>query len=115
VAPLSWFFSKRRRVGWVTGAALVMRTSLFESAGRFDEEMFMYYEDKDICARAWSSGFEVVYDPSCSLIHLKGGSSPEDLSPFLRSVYRASQRRYYAKHRPAYEQKLLDWYQHMHG
>jgi GT2 family glycosyltransferase len=115
VRPLEMFFSKCRRVGWVTGAALVIRKSVFEEVGRFDEGMFMYFEDKDLCARAWNSGYVVEYDPSGSLIHLKGGSSTEDLSPFLRSVYRDSQRRYYAKHRPAYEQKLLNWYQRLHG
>jgi N-acetylglucosaminyl-diphospho-decaprenol L-rhamnosyltransferase len=103
-------FSRKRETGWVTGAALSIRKDLFESIGRFDELMFMYYEDKDICARSRRAGKNVVFDPSVSMVHLKGGSSPEALSPFLRDIYRRSQIRYYALHRPRYEQLLLSVY-----
>jgi N-acetylglucosaminyl-diphospho-decaprenol L-rhamnosyltransferase len=115
ITVLHGYYSRRRHVGWVTGAALVMRKSLFEAIGRFDEEMFMYFEDKDLCRRTWDAGYAVEFDPQCTIVHFKGGSSPEDASPFLRSAYRASQRRYYAKHRPRYEQVVLSWYQNFHG
>jgi GT2 family glycosyltransferase len=115
VRSLDMLFSRPRRVGWVTGAAFIIRRSLFEEIGRFDEEMFMYFEDKDLCAKAWDAGYVVEFDPSCTVVHLKGGSSPAESSPFLRSVYRASQVRYYVKHRPSYERVLLSWYQKLHG
>jgi hypothetical protein len=109
------FFLRRRDVGWVTGAALFIRKGIFDRIGGFDEGMFMYFEDKDICARVWEAGMRVVYDPLLSLVHLKGGSSPDSLSPFLRNVYRSSQRRYYQVHRPTYEKVLLNVYLRMTG
>jgi hypothetical protein len=103
-------FSRRRDVGWVTGAALFIRKGLFYRLGGFDEKMFMYFEDKDLCARVWRSGNRVVFDPSFSTVHLKGGSSPQGMGGRLKREYRKSQILYYAAHRPAIERHLLRAY-----
>ncbi|RPH35005.1 glycosyltransferase family 2 protein [bacterium] len=103
-------FSRRRDVGWVTGAALFIRTELFHRLGGFDEHFFMYFEDKDLCKRAANMGARVVYDPSISIVHLQGGSSSAGLSRLLSRVYRESQRRYYARHRNVLERALLMMY-----
>jgi GT2 family glycosyltransferase len=108
-------FRSQRAVGWVTGAALYIRKSLYESIGRFDPRMFMYFEDKDICARVWKAGKKVLYAPSITVTHIKGGSSPHQISPRLRAAYRDSQRHYYARHRPALEQYLVSVYQSCTG
>lgn len=113
MAAIERRYSVRRSVGWVTGAALMIRRPVFEQVGGFDEAMFMYFEDKDLCARVRKLGYDIEFDPAVELVHLKGGSSTGDLSAPLRAAYRASQRRYYAKHRPRYEQVLLSWYQHL--
>jgi len=103
-------FSLRQKVGWVTGAALFIRSADFQRLGMFDETMFMYFEDKDICKRAHGAALSVIYDPALSLIHLKGGSSSSWTMHELARIYRRSQLRYYAKHRPLFEQMLLKLY-----
>jgi len=103
-------YSEPRYAGWVTGAALFIRGELFRKLGGFDPGMFMYFEDKDLCKRARDAGFRVEFDPSFSVVHLKGGSSSTSLSPFLAGAYRTSQKRYYALHRPAWERALLAAY-----
>ena len=100
-------FSHCQSVGWVTGAALFIRRADFERLGMFDDTMFMYFEDKDLCQRAHAAGLSVVYDPSLSLIHLKGASSTSSSSHELARVYRRSQLSYYKKHRPLLERMLL--------
>ncbi len=40
-----------RNVDWVSGAALMMRRSLIDEIGAFDEEYFMFCEDVDLCWR----------------------------------------------------------------
>jgi hypothetical protein len=40
-----------RDVDWVSGAALVMRRSLIDRIGAFDEDYFMFCEDVDLCWR----------------------------------------------------------------
>jgi GT2 family glycosyltransferase len=110
-ALVSLRFRTERTVGWVTGAALYIRKDLYETIGRFDPSMFMYFEDKDICARVWKAGKQVVYAPSISLTHIKGGSSREQIGPNLKSIYRESQLRYYERHRPRAERSLVSAYQ----
>ena len=102
--------STTQRVGWVTGAALFIRRTLFMNLGGFDERMFMYFEDKDLCLRAWQEGFSVLYYPEVSLIHLKGGSGNIADLRRLKTAYRESQVLYYRTHRPRYEQLLLGVY-----
>lgn len=104
------YFRAPKKVGWVTGAALFIRKNLFEKLGGFDEDLFMYFEDKDICLRVWNEGHTVVYDPTVSVIHLKGGSSSSESPDSIRQIYRRSQMAYYAKHRPGAEQLLLRAY-----
>ncbi len=106
-------YNKKQTVGWVTGAALFIRRDLFMNVGGFDEKMFMYFEDKDLCLRAVRESMQVLYDPACSLVHLKGGSSITN--PSTKKIYRLSQLFYYAKHRPIVEQLALKTYLYLTG
>lgn len=62
-------------VDWVSGAAMAMRKTTFESLGGFSEDYFMYMEDVDLCKRAWEMGFPVKYYPDAAVLHSIGGSS----------------------------------------
>lgn len=61
--------SREQDVDWVLGAAMLIRKSALEKIGHFDETFFMYYEEADICRRAWESGFRVTYFPESRFIH----------------------------------------------
>jgi len=54
---------------WVGGMFMLFRSDLFSRLNGFDEGYFLYYEDVDICARAWKSGSKVVACPAASVIH----------------------------------------------
>ncbi len=89
---------RQRSLPWLTGAAMLVRRSLFELVGGFDGDYFMYFEDSDFCARIRSAGSEIVYLPGPSLIHLHGCSI--DIIPGRMAYeYRRSQLLYYQKHR----------------
>jgi GT2 family glycosyltransferase len=64
-------------VGWLTGAALAGRKSLFTGLGGFDEAFFMNSEEIDLCRRVWDSGGRVLFAPSITLVHVGGGSSSD--------------------------------------
>lgn len=81
---------------WVSGACLLVRRSVLERIGGFDEGFFMYCEDKDLCRRIWSAGFEVRFEPSAVCVHEGGGSAPR---PGLLPVLASSRIRYARKHR----------------
>jgi N-acetylglucosaminyl-diphospho-decaprenol L-rhamnosyltransferase len=60
------------RVDWVSGSCMLVRRSVFEELGGFDEQYFMYAEDVDICWRAHRAGWGVGYVPDASVTHLGG-------------------------------------------
>lgn len=99
----------RPRVEWVTGAALFVRADVFRLLKGFDEEYFMFFEDKDLCARVRDRGFEVRFVDTPPLTHLGGGSSG-DRPREIEDIYRRSQITYYRKHRSPFERTVMEWY-----
>lgn len=59
---------------WLSGACLAIRRDLML---RFDERYFMYFEDADLCRRAWQQGLPVGMCPSVVAAH-SSGWSPDD-------------------------------------
>lgn len=108
-------FSKEEEAGWVTGAALFMTRKLFLELNGFDDSFFMYFEDKDLCARTVARGKKVLYFPESSLIHLKGGSFNGPNQKFLLQKYRESQIIYYKKHKSKFQQNILKLYLRLSG
>lgn len=69
-------FAFVRDVDYVSGAFLMIDRGLWESLGGFDSAYSpAYYEDVDLCLRAWQAGRRVVYEPRVSVRHLEFGSS----------------------------------------
>ncbi len=99
--------SHTKEVGWVTGACIMVRREAFEKVNGFDEKMFMYYEDKDLCKRIGDAGWKIVYNPQASVVHLLGGSS-EATSAEVSKHYRESQLHYYRKHHSAFHAGLVE-------
>jgi len=51
------------------GAAILARQKALNEIGHLDERFFMYYEDVDLCRRAWEKGWKVVYAPVARFAH----------------------------------------------
>lgn len=81
---------------WVAGMFMLFRSADFLNLGGFDETFFLYYEDVDICARAWKKGMKVVVLPSVAVIHDAQRTSRRNMR-YLR-WHLASMARYFAKH-----------------
>lgn len=71
-------FKKIRNQDWVTGAFFLTKKDVFEKAGRFDEDYFMYTEEVDLCYRIKQLGFNVMYLPEWEIVHLGGASSTKE-------------------------------------
>ena len=102
-------FKSPQTVDIVIGAAFFIRRSLFETLNGFDETFFMYFEESDLCQRSRDRGWQILYTPEVSIIHL-GGYSVGKVSDRMQLEYRRSQLYYYRKHRPVWEQILLRLY-----
>lgn len=57
------------RVEWVSGFCMLIKRDVFAALNGFDERYFMYYEDVDLCARAWRAGFAVFACSNVDMIH----------------------------------------------
>ncbi len=60
---------------FVQGAAVLIRREAVEELGGFDERFFMFNEDVDLCFRLWQAGWQVVFVPSASFVHVGGVST----------------------------------------
>ncbi len=55
--------------GWISGAFMLFRASVYRALDGFDEDYFMYCEDIDICYRARKMGFKITVDHACHIEH----------------------------------------------
>lgn len=58
-----------RPVFVITGAATLVRAELYRRLDGFCEQFFMYYDDPDLCWRAWIAGSEVWFAPRARARH----------------------------------------------
>ncbi|MEG0614261.1 MAG: glycosyltransferase family 2 protein [Oscillospiraceae bacterium] len=58
----------------LSGAFMMLRATLIQKIGGFDEDYFMYCEDVDLCYRISQEKFKLIYFPNAEITHLKGQS-----------------------------------------
>ena len=91
-------FDTEREVDWATAACLWVRKKTFDAVGGFDESIFMYYEDVDLCFRARQAGFgRPRYFPCGAIVHRRNKApvsgdrkrmQRDGLRRFVRARYR---------------------------
>ena len=85
-----------KEVAWISGADMMISKELFFRIGMFDENLFMFYEEPDICNRLHYIGLKVFSLPSAKLIHLQGEASSK--SDLITVINIDSQLRYLRKY-----------------
>lgn len=77
-----------RNVSAVTAACLMLRRSVFEEAGGFDERaLAVAFNDIDLCLRIGRRGYRVLYTPYALLTHYEAFSKNErDVTPHAAEV-----------------------------
>ena len=84
------------KVEILVGAFMVLKRSLYNSLGGFDEDYFMYGEDIDFSFKSLKKGYDNYYYGSTTVIHYKGESTRRNAIYFKR-FYGAMQI-FYRKH-----------------
>lgn len=59
---------------WASGAALMVRTSVYEAVGGLDARFFAHMEEIDLCWRMHLAGYRVVAVTTAAVRHLGGAS-----------------------------------------
>jgi N-acetylglucosaminyl-diphospho-decaprenol L-rhamnosyltransferase len=85
----------RRDAGWLSGACVLVRRSVFDAIGGFDEGYFMYFEDVDLGYRLGKAGYRNLYEPDAVAIHTGAHSTTtESESERMISTHHDSARRF---------------------
>lgn len=66
----------------VTGAALLARADVFHELGEWSRLYGYYFEDIDLCIRAWQRGYTVRLEPNAIVAHRVSASSGGAVSEF---------------------------------
>lgn len=97
------------RCNWISGASLMIRSTVFGKIGLLDDNYFLYFEEADFCLRTRKAGWEIWFVPESRVIHLEGAATG------IRSVARRrprywyeSRRRYFVKHHGVFGLILAD-------
>jgi N-acetylglucosaminyl-diphospho-decaprenol L-rhamnosyltransferase len=65
-----WDHSSSREIQAVNGAVLLARGRTWHELGGFDERIYMYAEDLDLCWRARMHGWKVWFTSEAAFVHL---------------------------------------------
>ncbi|MCB0805402.1 MAG: glycosyltransferase [Bacteroidales bacterium] len=73
----------------LSGAFMVLRSSVLEKIGLLDETFFMYGEDIDLSYRIIKAGYKNYYFPETRIIHYKGESTKKSSINYVFTFYNA--------------------------
>ncbi|RMD60697.1 glycosyltransferase family 2 protein [Candidatus Parcubacteria bacterium] len=101
-----WDYSSVRSVDWISGACLMVRKAVFDELAGFDENIFMFYDDVELCFRMRQRGWDILFYPYVSVYHFHGGSWRQRREiPIKQNIVNALY--YYRKHHSKLELAVL--------
>jgi GT2 family glycosyltransferase len=69
---------------FISGACMLLRMSAIRDIGLFDPNLFLFFEDTDLCTRARRSGYRLIHASRIRVTHLVGRSTPATLRDSVR-------------------------------
>jgi N-acetylglucosaminyl-diphospho-decaprenol L-rhamnosyltransferase len=78
VDDMAWDHASVRQCDWVVGCYYLVRKELVNQIGLFDPRYFLYFEEVDHCFAAKKAGWNVVFFPCTTVVHLGGESAKSE-------------------------------------
>ena len=78
VDDMAWAHDTVRSCDWVVGCYYLVRKEVIAQVGLFDPRYFLYLEEVDHCYAAKKAGWDVVFYPHTTVIHLGGESAKSE-------------------------------------
>ena len=100
----SRFTQREKYPDWVMGAFMMVEKSVFDKAGGFDENIFMYTEEMELTYRIRKLGLKTYYRNTPAIIHLGGASGGSHLALTSEVKYMIY---FWKKHRPHWQLPLV--------
>lgn len=70
-------YNDSREIFWASGAAMFVKSEVWNELGGLDGDFFAHMEEIDFCWRSRNSGYNVVYCPKSTVYHVGGGTLPK--------------------------------------
>ncbi len=84
-----------KEADYISGAAIMIRKSLWEEIGGFDERFApAYCEDSDLAFEVRRHGYKVMYQPLSVVVHFEGVSNGTDIDSGLKSFQVVNQQKF---------------------
>ncbi len=94
-------FAFVRRVDYCSGAALAIRTTVFQGLGGFDTHFSpAFYEDTDLCMKAREQGLQVLVQPDARVVHVEGATAGTDTRRGVKAYQVQNQTKFVERWRP---------------
>ncbi|PIZ97399.1 MAG: hypothetical protein COX78_04595, partial [Candidatus Levybacteria bacterium CG_4_10_14_0_2_um_filter_35_8] len=93
-----------KQVEWVKGGLLMIKKEVFEDLNGFDENIFMYTEDMELCYRAKLKGYKTYFYPNVTVLHAEHGSTCRTFA--IVNIYK-NLLYFYKKHKSYAEYMIL--------
>ena len=71
-------------IKFASGCCMFIKTKIFRKIGLFDEKIFIYCEDNEICKRVLKNKYQIITVKDTDLIHLGGQSSDLNNNPKMQ-------------------------------
>ncbi len=81
-------YNRDTTIFWASGAAMMVKSSLYRELDGLDENFFAHMEEIDFCWRAQLAGSEIWAFPSSVVYHVGGGTLPNNSPRKLLYNYR---------------------------
>jgi GT2 family glycosyltransferase len=99
--------SSYREVPWLNGSFMFVRSEVLKDVGLLDEHYYTYVCESDWCYRISKSGWQVVFVPEATIIHIGGEHSLNTTSKRYVNLVRYHVNRYYFFHKHYNEVSLF--------
>ena len=86
-----------REVEQPMAASLLIKKSVLDKVGNFDERFEMFFNDVDLCKKIKDNGFKIFFTNTTKMIHLKGTSVYKDRKRMLK-IWNQDCLRYFKKY-----------------
>lgn len=86
-------------VPFVSGACMLVKRDVFLTLGGFDERLFLFYEDDDLCRRVSDAGYSIIYAPNAVVHHARGKSGKQTARAIYIIRYHQAWSKCYAAHK----------------
>ncbi len=85
-------------VDYISGAAIMIRTSLWKQIGGFDKRFIpAYYEDTDLAFEVRRHGYRVVYEPKSVVVHFEGVSNGTNVNDGIKKYQIDNAQKFFEK------------------